>query len=52
VDPNLDLDWYSAKMLYPGPDSINPDPNTLLGTEIDNRRKRDRGEETDVREGR
>jgi hypothetical protein len=34
VDPNLDLDWYrtySAEMLYPDPDSINPDPKHCLG---------------------
>jgi hypothetical protein len=54
VDPNLDLDWYrtySAEMLYPDPDSINPDPKHCLGLRQTTEEKGIE-EETDGREGR
>ncbi len=49
MDLNPDLDWYSAKMLDPDPDSINPDPKHNLGQRQTRRIGRDRGEETDWR---
>jgi hypothetical protein len=28
---SLDLDWYSAKLLDPDPESLNPDPQSIDG---------------------